>query len=155
MPGAQPVKLLKMNGSKQMSGEAFDSREAREIRLGSGPLEMPEDVEKNARVRPHWERLAGLYAEFEFVSNADAELVRRYCYALEDYEQLRKDRKLFESDIVDLSRIDRLVNAKADLLTKMEDRLYLNPSSRIKSIPASRVGPKEADPLEEAGFGDV
>jgi phage terminase small subunit len=50
--------------------------------------------------------------------------------------------------------IDKAINQKADQLTKMEDRLFLNPQAKIKT-QGKKQESKKADPLDEAGFGAI
>jgi len=47
--------------------------------------------------------------------------------------------------------LDKAINAKIELMLKLSDRLFLNPLSKIRSIPSRKA--KEADPNKEL-FGD-
>jgi phage terminase small subunit len=49
--------------------------------------------------------------------------------------------------------MDSAINKKADQLTKMEDRLFLNPQAKIKTQGKKKE--KETNPLDEAGFANV
>ena len=53
---------------------------------------------------------------------------------------------------VDL-QLDNAINKKMDMLIKMEDRLFLNPLSKVKNIPKKE--PEKADPLSHRVFGNV
>ena len=50
--------------------------------------------------------------------------------------------------------IDAAINKKAAILTAMEDRLFLNPLAKIKTVPKGKDKP-QADPLAKEGFGNV
>jgi phage terminase small subunit len=50
-------------------------------------------------------------------------------------------------------KIDAAINKKMDMLIKMEDRLFLNPLSKVKNVPKKE--PKLVDPLAQKGFGNV
>lgn len=50
-------------------------------------------------------------------------------------------------------KIDTAINKKMEMLIKMEDRLLLNPISKIKNVP-KKEEPKE-DPLASKGFGNI
>lgn len=50
--------------------------------------------------------------------------------------------------------IDKAINQKMGQLTAMEDRLFLNPLSKIKNV-AKREQKKQVEPLAAAGFGNV
>jgi phage terminase small subunit len=68
-------------------------------------------------------------------------------------------KKLFEKVEYILSTsgilsIDSAINKKADQLTKMEDRLFLNPQAKIKTQIAKPAA-KPVDPLADAGFANL
>ncbi len=50
-------------------------------------------------------------------------------------------------------KIDAAINKKMDMLIKMEDRLFLNPLSKVKNVPKKE--PEKTDPLAGKGFGNV
>ena len=50
-------------------------------------------------------------------------------------------------------KIDSAINKKMDMLIKMEDRLFLNPLSKVKNVPKKE--PKTIDPATAKGFGNV
>lgn len=50
-------------------------------------------------------------------------------------------------------KIDTAINKKMDMLIKMEDRLFLNPLSKVKNVPKKENKP--TDPLADKGFGNV
>ena len=50
--------------------------------------------------------------------------------------------------------IDTAINKKADMLIKLEDRLFLNPLAKVKNVPKKQEKQK-SDPLKERGFGNV
>lgn len=49
--------------------------------------------------------------------------------------------------------IETAINKKMDMLIKMEDRLFLNPLSKVKNVPKKEEKPK--NPLADKGFGNV
>ena len=52
-----------------------------------------------------------------------------------------------------LMALDAAINKKAAILTAMEDRLFLNPLAKVRTVPKQKK--QEKDPLEEEGFGNV
>lgn len=50
-------------------------------------------------------------------------------------------------------KIDTAINKKMDMLIKMEDRLFLNPLSKVKNVPKKEKEPE--NPLKKKGFGNV
>jgi phage terminase small subunit len=51
--------------------------------------------------------------------------------------------------------IDKAINQKMGQLTAMEDRLFLNPLSKIKNVAGKKEQKKVEEPLAQAGFGNV
>lgn len=49
--------------------------------------------------------------------------------------------------------LDTAINKKMDMLIKMEDRLFLNPLSKVKNVPKKEK--EKENPLAERGFGNV
>jgi phage terminase small subunit len=118
--------------------------------------------------RPNVSRkeIIGLYTESEldFVSTSDAGLIERYCLTYAEYLSLQDVRdeivargwdKVKTYHATDELNLDSNINKKLDQLTRMEDRLYLNPLSKNRNVPKKPAKQPEASPLEKAGFGNV
>jgi hypothetical protein len=73
------------------------------------------------------------------------------CSDLENLKNIRKDEfdKYKEKMITfeQYNKVEQSINKKIELLIKIEDRLFLNPVSRIKSIPK-----KPQEEKEESGL---
>jgi phage terminase small subunit len=85
------------------------------------------------------EHKAGEKLEIEMGEKAAAQLFKKIDYILSTSGVLE---------------IDSAINKKADQLTKMEDRLFLNPQAKIKT-QAQKKKPDKNNPLEDAGFGGI
>lgn len=48
-------------------------------------------------------------------------------------------------------KLDKAINAKAKSILDIEDRIYLNPAAKVKTLPIKRK-PKEKDALGDMGF---
>jgi len=48
-------------------------------------------------------------------------------------------------------RLDKIINAKAKSILDIEDRIYLNPAAKVRTLPLKRK-PKEENPLDNMGF---
>jgi len=109
--------------------------------------ELPQ-VKNNKIAHAEFLRLKRLYEKISYVDALDQQIINRYClevantYAiqqlldklendLEEAEEFNDRLKLYEAINKTMSAGDK---SKA-LLLKYEDRLFLNPTTRIKSIP--------------------
>ena len=50
--------------------------------------------------------------------------------------------------------LDKSINSKMSALQAAEDRLFLNPLAKIKSVPIKKAEPKQEDSAENQMFGD-
>ena len=50
-----------------------------------------------------------------------------------------------------LIKIDKIINAKVKAILDIEDRIFLNPAAKVRTLPIQRKQ-KEKDPVEEMGF---
>lgn len=119
--------------------------------------------------------------DVEILSSSDVGMLAMYCKTYADYERLIKsyqtiDKIAYDSNQLDdyiedaeefnakikaqlrgmiavdgLLRIETAINKKMDMLIKMQDRLFLNPLSKVKNVPKRDKEPP-ADPLMNAGF---
>lgn len=64
------------------------------------------------------------------------------------------ERMDFALSLGGLLAVDKAINAKLEQILKLEDRLFLNPLAKVRNIP-KKLPKKEADPLSQAGFGNV
>ena len=117
----------------------------------------------------------------EILKSSDTGLLAMYCKTLADYERLQKsyqsiDKIAFDSeqleDFIDdedrfsrkvqnqlramisvdgLLRIETAINKKLSVLMSMQDRLFLNPLSKVKNVPKKQDKPPE-NPADEFGI---
>jgi hypothetical protein len=82
-------------------------------------------------------RLKKLYKNIEFVDGLDEQMINRYCLLIS------QEQKLMESD-------DFLALHKTrEMILKLEDRLFLNPVSRIKAIPKKPPEEEKESPMAQ------
>jgi len=150
-----------------------------EVDLGAVRFPVPESVRQNAEALDLFRRKAKLYVDsgYTFATEADIEILARYAIAWSEYLDLvRSRRKILSQSYIppewhmiyshercdelnnqlrldDLVKADGAVTRKSAELTRLEDRLYLNPLARIKTIPKKSMKAPETDPLTSAGFG--
>ncbi|MBE7682036.1 P27 family phage terminase small subunit [Paenibacillus sp. P13VS] len=118
----------------------------------------------------------------ELLSSSDVGLLAMYCKTFSEYERLQKsyqtiDKVAYDSEDLDeyieeseefnmkvkkqlrsmiavdgLLRIETAINKKMDMLLKMQDRLFLNPLSKVKNVPKPKA--KEEKPSRFGKFGN-
>lgn len=158
---AKPIQLHLVNGNKRhLTKKEITSRQAREQKLKSGvKLYKPNaQVEADPVALAIFKKLKRLYRAIEFVEGLDEMVINRYCLLSSQAiatERLLKD---MNSDVDNCEEFsDRIALYKAisgtlsglnrlrDMLVKLEDRLFLNPTARIKNVPP-KESPKKVDP---------
>ncbi|MHA7580410.1 P27 family phage terminase small subunit [Paenibacillus barcinonensis] len=120
--------------------------------------------------------------DIELISSSDVGLLAMYCKTYSEYERLQKsyqtiDKVAYDSEDLDeyieesedfnmkvkkqlrsmiavdgLLRIETAINKKMDMLLKMQDRLFLNPLSKVKNVPKPKA--KEEKPSRFGKFGN-
>lgn len=131
----KPIELLVMTGKKHLTREEILHREKSEIKIGCGEIDLPEYMASNKVAVKKWNQLKTLFSGFAFVTNADSDAVARYCILHSDF--------IGECDVQNKIKISAA-------MTTLEDRLFLNPLSRIKSIPKKEE--KEKTGAEKLGL---
>jgi phage terminase small subunit len=174
---AQPVDIIKSKGkSHHLTKEEIKKRKSSEVKFKNKKLDAPVYVKNDTVAFSKWKELVAIYKEIEFVSAPDAGSLARYCKHHSEYLNLIVDREKIQNIEIDfneyqmslpqfiqegidrvfkldpLLKIENLINKKSQLLITLEDRLFLNPVSRIKNVPK-----KEAEVIDpvKARFGDI
>lgn len=166
---AKPVQLHLLNGNKRhLTKEEIAARQRQEAKTRSGiKIYKPSSqVENDPAALAMFKKLKKLYKSIEFVEGLDENIINRYCLLHSEYVQIRDVRqglsaKYEELDAIEeklrlsehLSELDKRLDKKMDLLLKLEDRLFLNPTARVKNVPKKE--PPKVDPLANKGFGNV
>jgi phage terminase small subunit len=162
---ATPIKMHLLKGNpNHLTKEQIQDRLEAEIKIGNHDFKIPPEVRRNSIAKKKWKELIALYIsnDIGFVSTSDTGLISRYCLTFAEYLELQKvrddivakgwDRIETYSAINNLG-VDEKINKKLDLLLKMDAHLFLTPVSKIKNVPKKEK--KKADPLAQAGFGNV
>lgn len=146
---SKPVQLLKMEGKSHRTKEELKHREKAEKSLYTGTAFKESPAVKNDQIA-HREflRLKKLYKSIQFIDGLDEQIINRYCLLISQEHALAKMTERMRQDIDEVETVeDRLriyesiagvtdkVMKTRDLLMKIEDRMFLNPTSRIRSIP--------------------
>lgn len=179
----QPIDILVAKGKKHLTNEEKKRRKEGEIKIGKSKFICPEFVLKDPKALEKWTEVMGLYKDVDFVSSGDTGYIARYCKTFSEYLKLidrisrikdisedscdledyindsdefdnRVKKQLMDMISTDAAlRFEAAVNKKQDLLIKMEDRMFLNPLSKVRNVP--KKDPVKADPLKDQGFGNV
>lgn len=175
---AKPISLyLAQKNPNRLTQSEIERRKQNEIKLGNAKLKCPVYVKNNVNAYAKWKEITKIFKDIDFVSSGDSGLLGRYCMAHSEYMTLLDQRQKIERFEIDYSnlanhfdvellegldsffrfdpvmKLDNAINKKMDMLIKMEDRLFLNPLSKVKNVPKKE--PKKEDPLDKKGFGNV
>lgn len=146
---AQPVDLLAVRGKKHLTKTEITTRKKQEAKLRSGirTFRPSPQVKNDLIAHAMFKKLHKLYRSIEYVERLDENVINRYCLLHSEYTRLRDMRQ----DLMDqytaadpverlaltdrILELDKRIEKKMDLLVKLEDRLFLNPTARIKNVP--------------------
>ena len=135
---SKPVQLIKLEGKSHRTKAELEHREKMEKSLYTGTTfrESPA-VKADPVAHREFLRLKKLYKNIQFVDGLDEQMINRYCLLIS------QEQKLMESD-------DFLALHKTrDMLLKLEDRMFLNPAARIKSIPKKPPEEEKESPMAQ------
>ena len=173
---AQPVEIIKAKGkSKHLTKKEIEKRKDAEIKFDTKKLTVPVYVKNDTAAFRKWKELMAMFRDIEFISAPDAGSLARYCKHHSEYLNLIQDRERIQNIEIDFSeyqmelpefiqagierifkmeqllKIENLINKKSQLMITLEDRLFLNPVSRLKNVPAKK---KEEIDENASMFGD-
>jgi phage terminase small subunit len=172
MPGryAKPIRLHVIEGNpNRLTKAEISSRLESEIKIGDPEIPEPMTVKRNRCAHEKWLEIVDIFKSTgaDFVSSADISILEMYCVTWSEYQELLKVRKELkkqmrekDTDILKGSalsnklNLENNINKKLDMLIKMQDRIYLNPLSRVRNIGRAKAPPEE-NPLQAAGFGNL
>lgn len=139
-------------------------RENNKIEIGIQTVEAPEYVKSDKTALKQWQKLMSDYEiakekGHEIITSTDADILGKYCVTHSEYLALKKKLQIIDDidltelhdDIQELDddikkklnkmlnvdyslKLESAINKKHEILIKLEDRLFLNPLSKIKNI---------------------
>lgn len=173
---AQPIEILKAKGkSNHITKKESERRKKAEVIINDKKLRIPDYVKNDIEAFKKWKELVILYKDIEVITAIDSSTLARYCKHYSEFLNLLKQKQLIENfeikweeysmNVVDfvqagierifkidpIIKLENLINKKSTLLLGLEDRLFLNPVSRIKNVPSKKK--QEEDP-DSYMFGD-
>lgn len=161
---SKPVQLIKMEGNKDRRTKAeLEHREKMEKSLRTN-TNFREDPATKSDPVAHKEflRLRKLFKQIEFVEGLDQATINRYCQLkgqeqflhdlynelkekMESYKQISKKLSIYD----DMKDVITKQNQVRSNLLKLEDRLFLNPVARMRSIPKQPEDKKKDSPMKK------
>lgn len=160
---SKPTELILLEHKSHRTKAEIEHRKAAEKALYTGETfaESPQ-VKADSVAHQEFTRLKRLYTKINCIDALDQQVINRYClevsnvYALQNIftqlNALRGETDDFTQKISIYEQINKTNTAMQkckELLLKYEDRLFLNPMSRIKSIPKTPEEPKTLSPMAE------
>jgi len=148
---AKPIELHLLNGNKRhLTQQEIADRQQQEAKLKSGArtYKPSQQVKQDKNAIAMFRKLQRLYKRIDYVESLDENIINRYCLVHAEYIGLVEERKALQVKIdstddvmVILTMMDTVISIdkgiykKMDMLMKLEDRLFLNPTARIKNVP--------------------
>jgi phage terminase small subunit len=160
---SKPVQLLKLEGKSHRTKAELEHRDKAEKSLYTGTTFKESPVVKADPIaHREFMRLKKLYKTIQYVDGLDEQIINRYCMLISQEQALAKMTERMRQDIYEVENVeDRLriyesiagvtdkVMKTRDMLLKLEDRMFLNPTARIKSIPKQPVEEKKESAMAQ------
>ena len=158
---SKPVQLIQLEGKSHRTKAELEHREKFEKTLYTGTTfrESPA-VKSDPIAHKEFLRLKKLFKQIQYVDGLDEQIINRYCLMIAQEINLQALIEKMEDDVDNIEDpLDRFeaykninsmmtkVNQTRDMLLKLEDRLFLNPAARIKSIPKTPQEDKKESPM--------
>jgi phage terminase small subunit len=147
MPNGQPKPLSLVQGHRTIAEKQVRAKAEKSLYTGEQFFEVA-SVKADPLAHKEFVRLKRLYSKIAFIDALDQQLINRYCLELSNLEKLQKnlielqyiadetDQMDVKIAILDrITRISQIMMKSKELILKYEDRLFLNPASRVKSVP--------------------
>lgn len=102
-----------------------------------------------------YEKLLKQYQRIENIA-INEDILNDYFEKMEGIEEFEGRAQLYLSQLASIEgilKIETAVNKKMDMLLKMQDRLFLNPLSKIKNVPKPKEKEKPASKFSKFGGG--
>ncbi len=162
----KPIEFSVIDNKSRYTKEEINRRFEleKEMQIGTYDFKPTHKILNNQTALKKWKELIALYKNFKFVTTIDTDLLEEYCITHSEYYELLDCKTELETKIDDKIKlhhatnelkIDYRINKKLEVLIKLQDRLFLSPVSRIKSIPVKKEESTKVDLADEMGFGNI
>lgn len=161
---SKPVQLIKLEGNKDKRTKAeLEHREKFEKSLYTG-IKFKESpaVKSDPVAHKEFLRLKKLYKNIQYIDGLDEQAINRYCLMISEEKQLKQQiedmREAVNAMESPTSQMElyKLINSLITklnqvrvMILKLEDRLFLNPTARIRAIPKQPQEEEKKSPMAE------
>ena len=163
----KPIGLILLEGKTHLTAEQIEKRLKEENSLNSKVAYQPnKKVKSNPVALEMFLKLQKLYKEIDFVDGLDENIINRYCLLTSEVDAMEILLQRMESDIdkcensgqmvtmyKSISGMEGNLDRSRNTLLKMEDRMFLNPTARIKNVPKKQEEQKQTE--NDRKFGNV
>jgi phage terminase small subunit len=164
---SKPVELIVLEGRTHLTKKQIEDRRKKEESLKSdSPYQPNKKVKSNPVALEMFYKLQKLYKKIDYVDGLDENIINRYCLLTAEVDGMEMLLQRMESDIdkcktsgemvtmyKSISGMEGNLNRSRDMLLKMEDRMFLNPTARVKNVPKKQEEPPKTD--IDRKFGNV
>ncbi len=149
---AKSVGIHIANGNRRhLSNHEIESRKELEAKVGSGTkiYRPSENVMKNVFALNMFKRMKKLFKNMTMIEGLDENIINRYCSLSAEADALERLLVTMNDDVDNCDdHKDRIqlykaisgtvagLNKTRQMLMNIEDRLFMNPTARIKNVPA-------------------
>lgn len=132
---SKPTQLIKLEGKSHRTKKELEHREKAEKSLYTG-INFKESpaVKSDPVAHKEFLRLKKLYKNIQYIDGLDEQIINRYCMLVSQENSIQEmiNSVKYSNEKIDLFKE---VNKTRDMILKLEDRLFLNPTARVKAIP--------------------
>ena len=160
----EPAHVFEFAKKRHRSNKEIEDRENRQIKIDDKELVLPLSVKRDKVALKKWKYLVSIYSTIDNVAVADSDIIAQYCLCHSELEELLKTKTSIEKDLktqdkttleifkeLTKSNIDNMINKKRDALNKIGGKILLDPTSRMKAVPA-KAPEKPKTGLEKFGM---
>lgn len=147
--GSKPVQLIKLEGKSHRTKKELEHREKAEKSLYTGTnFKESTAVKSDPVAHKEFLRLKKLYKKIEYVDGLDEQIINRYCMLVSQENALHE---MIAKSKHDVEKIElfKEINKTRGMLLKLEDRLFLNPTARVKAIPKNPPEDNKSSPMAD------
>lgn len=161
---SKPTDLIVIEGKSHRTKQELEYRSEQEKRLRTGKkFQASKDVKADPEAYAKFKQLRKLFGGIVFVEGLDETFINRYCLLHAETRRMEQQMRELENrasgedlgfeETLNLAKtimgLDKQLMKRRDMLMHMEDRMFLNPVSRIKAIPKKPPSEKEEDPMAQ------
>jgi hypothetical protein len=161
---SKPTELILYEGNKDhRTKEDIEFRKEQEQALYTGiAFEEEKQVKENPTAHRVFLHLKKLFENIGFIDGLDQQAINRYCLISSEVEIIQDLINNMDDDIEKcekpseritlyktIASAEKTLATNRRLLQSMEDRLYMNPATRMRAIPKKPSKEEEKSPMDK------